>query len=57
MNYNEIIVGERAVMEVGALKEVVNVKGFTPDGKVIVKDTKGEFVEVAPENIVKVFGV
>lgn len=57
MGINEIIVGSRVVMEVGALKEVVNVKGFTDDGKVIVRDTKGELIDVAPENIVKSFGL
>lgn len=57
MNIQEIIVGHRVLMEVGAVKEVVLVKGFTTEGNVIVKDTKNELVDVAPENIVKSFGI
>lgn len=57
MNYSEIIVGHRVLVQSGAeIKEHAKIKGITADGRVIVILSNGEITEMAPEYILKDFG-
>lgn len=57
MNYSEIIVGHRVLVQSGAeTKEHAKVKGITPDGRIIVILSNGDVVDMAPEYILKDFG-
>lgn len=54
MNISEIEVGDRVlVSQRQNEKEVATVKGFSTDGKVIVKDSSGQIVDVTPEQVIK----
>ena len=56
MKIDEITVGRHAVMQQGATKEAVEIKGIDKkSGLVIIKDSIGELVYVNPNNIIKVF--
>lgn len=57
MNYSEIIVGNRVLVQSGAeVKEHAKIKGITDDGQVIVILSNGEITEMASEYILKDFG-
>lgn len=56
MNITEIAVKDRVLISQRPNeKEVATVKGFTPKGTVIVKDSSGQLVDVAPEQVIKKF--
>ncbi len=56
MNITEIEVKDRVLICRRRKElEVARVRGFAADGKVIVRDSAGEYVTVTPEQIVKKF--
>lgn len=56
MNITEITVKDRVlVSKRPSEKEVAIVKGFTPKGTVIVKDSSGQIVDVTTEQVIKKF--
>lgn len=56
MNITEISVSGRVLISRRPYeKEVAIVKGFTPKGTVIIKDSSGQLVDVTPEQVIKKF--
>lgn len=55
MNITEISVKDRVLIECGKTKEMAKVKGFLPDGRVLVETTEGKIHSVAPECVLKKF--
>lgn len=56
MNIIEINVADRVLISRRPNeKEVAVIKGFTPKGTVIVKDSSGQLVDVTPEQVIKKF--
>lgn len=57
MNISEIIVGDRALVQPSEfVKEIATIKGFTPEGLVIVRLSDGEIKDIHPQYILKSFG-
>lgn len=55
MNITEISVKDRVLIECGKTREMAKVKGFLPDGRVLVETTEGKILSVAPECVLKKF--
>lgn len=56
MNITEISVNDRVLIsQRPSEKEVAIVKGFTPKGTVIIKDSSGKIVDVTTEQVIKKF--
>lgn len=58
MNYNEIIIGHRVLVQSNAdTREHAQIKGINDNGLVIVKLSNGDITEVHPQFILKDFEV
>ena len=56
MNPTEIIPGHRAVCVTDGTKEIVEIKGFTPEGLVRVRNSFGDASQIPCECITKLLG-
>ncbi|MBD5223885.1 MAG: hypothetical protein HDS71_07565 [Bacteroidales bacterium] len=56
MNITEVSVTDCVlIFPTPSVKEVAIVKGFTPKGTILVKDSSGQIITVTPEQIIKKF--